>query len=665
MDLLMGIVSLIAAVVSSFLLTRLSKPASLVDSTANFFTFFSSQIIAIGYLLSWGQSIHVLGFWLLLTMVFCLIVLVVVCLNPSFWSACLRRPLFVRLATIRSEAQLLSVFEKHLLSALLATVAVVGVMNFVVLVSTAPNTVDSMNYHLARMGYYLQQGHLGHYDANYWAQVVHPKNSTVLQLYTYLITARNENLIQLIQFIAYWVLVVVVFGVSQRLNFSSSGSLFAALVFALLIQCVMQSNTTQNDILTALYIALAVYSLLSFNATAERRYLFLAGVQLALALGTKMTAILALPSVFIVAIFVLRPRGQRRVQRAFAHCAAFCFAFAVGVGLFTLPSGYLENYLFFGHPLGPKNVRENQIVGPVGQGFADGLYELNTGAANLLRLGFDFLSVDGLPPIRSVNHIQRAFRAVPAKAMLLMGIDLEKTTHIVPHWTRFHYQRRPVASEDESFWGIFGFALIWPTVLVFLLALPKATECKVLALGAILFMVVLSYGLAYEPWHGRRTIIAASFAAPLVGWCWNWSEKKLLRYYLVVVVVLGSLSASGAVLLRHHRSMIPLIETSVFRMDRLQQLTRQQRQHYEALREFEELVPPYATVAVCLRNYRFEYPLFGKWLTRRLVPLNSFWRGRQPVPRDVGYLLYSDGYFDRKDGDVKLDKDWYLRASAY
>jgi hypothetical protein len=242
--------------------------------------------------------------------------------------------------------------------------------------------------------------------------------------------------------------------------------------------------------------------------------------------------------------------------------------------------------------------------------------------------------------------------------MFLLGIDLERTTS---RWNTFRYQQSPVAHEDHSFWGVLGFALIWPTVMLFLFGIPTSREGRILALAAVLFMVMQSYGIAYEPWHGRRTIIAAGLAVPLVGWCWGWKDKKYLRYYLVVVVGVGCLSGLCAVLFRNNGSMIPLFQESVFSMNRLQQLTRNKPQYYEPLRKFEVLVPPQTTTAVCLRNYRFEYPLFGERLTRKLIPLHSFWRGKQPVPGNADYLLYSEGYFDRKDGDVQLDKDWFLR----
>ena len=176
--------------------------------------------------------------------------------------------------------------------------------------------------------------------------------------------------------------------------------------------------------------------------------------------------------------------------------------------------------------------------------------------------------------------------------MRLIGIDLEKTNSF---WRKFSYQRHPVAHEDDSFLGIFGFALIWPTVLLFLWGFPEFTKGRWLAHGALLFIVLLSYGLAYEPWHGRRTIIFACFAAPLAGYSLHWKENKWLKYYLTLIVAIGCLSAICAVLFRHNRALIPRFEKSVFQMDRLQQLTSNEPSHYEPIRKLEELVPPHQT----------------------------------------------------------------------
>ena len=82
------------------------------------------------------------------------------------------------------------------------------------------------------------------------------------------------------------------------------------------------------------------------------------------------------------------------------------------------------------------------------------------------------------------------------------------------------------------------------------------------------------------------------------------------------------------------------------------------------LKNFDKIVPPKAVVAVCLNPHSYEYPLFGYKLTRIIIPINSFWRGLQPIPATVQYLLWANDFdeiFNRTDSDVYLGKDWYLR----
>ena len=102
--------------------------------------------------------------------------------------------------------------------------------------------------------------------------------------------------------------------------------------------------------------------------------------------------------------------------------------------------------------------------------------------------------------------------------------------------------------------------------------------------------------------------------------------------------------------------------TSVFTLDRIGQLVRSDTSYYEAIKRFESLVPDDATVAVCLRENQYEYPLFGRHLTRTLIPINSFDRGLQPIPPTADYLIYNPEPFPyASSDDIHLGTDWYLR----
>jgi hypothetical protein len=99
----------------------------------------------------------------------------------------------------------------------------------------------------------------------------------------------------------------------------------------------------------------------------------------------------------------------------------------------------------------------------------------------------------------------------------------------------------------------------------------------------------------------------------------------------------------------------------MYHMNRLQQLTCNRSNYYEAVRHFDEQVPPDATVALFLGGDNFEYPLFGVGLTRTLIPINSFWHGPQTIPQQADYLLYSATIMPTGNADTHLGADWYLR----
>ena len=69
---------------------------------------------------------------------------------------------------------------------------------------------------------------------------------------------------------------------------------------ATLPQIALQATTTQNDLLTASFLASALY----FTLGKVRAEFALAGLAVGLALGTKATAVIALPLLLLAAMLV-------------------------------------------------------------------------------------------------------------------------------------------------------------------------------------------------------------------------------------------------------------------------------------------------------------------------------------------------------------------------
>ena len=197
-------------------------------------------------------------------------------------------------------------FDTRVLLALAITMALAAVVNFIVILGLEPSNSDALDYHLPRIMYYLQHGNLNYFGASYWAIVIHPKVATVLMLYSYLIGDLNANLTQLVQFFAYFVSTLAVYGICRHLGQSRRHSAFAALVFSLLTIVLMEASSAQNDLLLTAFTGCLLYLLLAYRTAREVKYLWLASVALALALGVKATMLLVLPSLLLVLLFALR-----------------------------------------------------------------------------------------------------------------------------------------------------------------------------------------------------------------------------------------------------------------------------------------------------------------------------------------------------------------------
>ena len=83
-----------------------------------------------------------------------------------------------------------------------------------------------------------------------------------------------------------------------------------------------------------------------------------------------------------------------------------------------------------------------------------------------------------------------------------------------------------------------------------------------------------------------------------------------------------------------------------------------------AYQRFEALVPDSATVALGTINDDFEYPLYGPNLSRRLIAINPFEQGVQPIPAEANYLFFSKNIIRPVSTDIRLGTDTTLKEGV-
>lgn len=554
----------------------------------------------------------------------------------------------------------LSGYLKFLFGALILTFVAVTFTNLRLVIYTVPNEWDSMTGHLVRVMYYIQRGTMAHFGGTNWNIDTYPKSVCTIQIYSYLMSGKHENFFKLIHHLSYWIGVFAAFGIAQRICRNFTASVFCALVFGLLPNVLLQATTTDTDIVLMAYLSCFVYFLMTYHATLKRRYLYLAGLTFGIAFGHKITFALLMPSVFFVLIYAFGVESlNRRVSLLrFKHLVT---GGIIGVLLFTLPAGYLRNIEVFGHPIGPPTATRHQSVERAGGLTSQNLYE--QGTRNVLRYAFDFLNLDGLRNIPAIEQGPNRWLKAPFVAVeKRLNVRLEEETDFTIQ--PFRYDRPYIFYNGLPYWSIWGFGMLFPLILLVLTGVIRSKAHIFLGIAVLLHFAALSFSAPYDPFKGRYFISTSVFAVPFAALLFTRNRSLLkpgylfLKSYAALVVVVGCASALLAVFLNERSLPIPYRgRPSAFTAERIAQMTWARPDITEAYRTFDRLVPPNATVALADINDDFEYPLFGKKLTRKLIPINPFERGVQPIPPGTDYLFFAASVIQPQPGDIRLGTD--------
>lgn len=128
-------------------------------------------------------------------------------------------------------------------------------------VFTVPYNYDSMSYHLARIGYWIDHQSVAHYVTNIDRQIYSP----VLAEYNLLhmmVLGGNDTFVNFLQYISLFLAAYFIYQSARRLGTNRTFSLFGAFAFMMMPLTISQSITTQNDLFVTVFFAIFVYELI-------------------------------------------------------------------------------------------------------------------------------------------------------------------------------------------------------------------------------------------------------------------------------------------------------------------------------------------------------------------------------------------------------------------
>jgi len=600
---IVGATLLLVLLVSAFLLVRLAGPRCVPAVVLGTYVVAWAELIVIAEALSLVGSLNRAGL---------LISEAAVC-GSVVAALCLRRSPSTKWPT-----RIPHIGGGRILVVLGAGVMVSSIYQAFLILTVPPNNVDSMIYHLTRAAYWHQQERVA-YVANAPNEILnsYPVNGEIGILFSFVATG-SDRLAAAPQFLASLVLVVAVYGIARRLRFDRDAAAFAGLIAATLPQVALQATTTQNDLVSAAFVAAAVYFLLG-----ETRFDTVAAASaIGLGVGTKVVVLLALPFMLLVAAYCHRTR-----LRYFAVCVVPA---VVLLGSYR----YVENFVRVGNVLGNPAERVSLRPGGFPQplvdaahilfrffelpGFADApSFALGATIAAAAMVWFVLAGDRATGPHRIPPRVRGLMLAL-APLWLVAPIGLLARSFFHPDWpTRDPHQVlfNTRSNEDIAFFGPVGAIFILPLV-----GYVVATQFRkrrfsvqsVLALALPAFLLAYAITLRYQPFAGRFFLIPIAVTAPLLAHLYRTRPYRIAAATIAVVTLVFVHIFNEAKPLRSNSQW-------VWSRDRAESQSLMQRGMARPLTRINETVPADAAIGVAVRSGDWVYPAFGRTLRRRVV----------------------------------------------
>jgi hypothetical protein len=417
---------------------------------------------------------------------------------------------------------------------IVGTVLVLVGAELVLALASPPNTYDSQTYHLPRIEHWARQGSVELYPTGIHRQITYPPGAEFLLLHLRLLTG-SDTLFNLLQWACGVLCVLLVTRLAAQLGVPRRGQLLAALVVASVPMVVLQSSSTQTDLVVTAWVACVATFVLDGVGRVPLRppdlaTVLLIGAATGLVTVTKATGgLLAGPLLVWWTLAQVR-RGAARVpasavpapvpasavpaSAARRRGAAGRLAGAVGliIAVTAVLSGpqFLRMYETFGNPLGPPQLSESLTL----QRHDPGSLLING-----LRVAHTALEVPA-PPVNRWTADRITGLAT------LLGRDPSDPR------TTFYGQKFP----DESWYPHEDKAALPLHALLILIGAGAAVRAgaraggdrRWLAYVGALAVAVVAYVVIFkwQPWGNRLLLFVVVPAAPLAG---AWLHGVLAR----------------------------------------------------------------------------------------------------------------------------------------
>ncbi len=376
---------------------------------------------------------------------------------------------------------------------IIACAAVCAVPAFISALAAPPNNWDSMTYHLPRVFHWLQNHSLDHY-ATYVARQLYLAPGHEFFLTHTIALAGTDLHAGAINSAAFLIALLSTAAITQRLGGGRIAQITAVILCATIPMAILQSSSTQNDLLLATFLLSFILGALITKEHPLAPPQFMMWASAGLAVATKGLAFFYLPP----AVLLFFPFS---VYRRSSHLPAA--ALGLTLALMLNLGHWQRNYEAFGHPLVPTTgIHSSTAFTVQSVGLASTVSNL---ARNIL-----------LHSNSSFRGAQRWIQDAIAPLHHTLGIDQNASDTTWIGTGTWMIQANAI---NEDLAGNGNHLLLMGAVLALALLTPRTTQQKRLRvlfplLCALAGLVFVSVVLKWQPWASRLHLTLFLVATP-------------------------------------------------------------------------------------------------------------------------------------------------------
>lgn len=487
---------------------------------------------------------------------------------------------------------------------LLTGAAIILLLIFIQVIAYPPNNWDSMTYHLARVTNWISHGSVAHYPTHIFRQLYQPPFAEFVILHFNMLSG-GDYFSNAVQFIFLIFSIVAIVSIVEIFGLSRKYKIIALVLVVTIPEVVLQTSSTQNDIVVSFFILTAIYfAAKSIKEASLQNYLFL-GLSIGFAVLTKGTAYIYLaPILLLFAMIVLIQVFRTK------HYAHLDFGILAVLVFLSLNAGhFIRNYTFNNSILGVDEAEHKMYTN-----------EYMTPALLLSNIIKNAGLHLGPAPVNKV-----ATNAI-YKLHSIAGIDINTP---VTNYRNLPYEGAPDrANHEDNAPNLIHFLLLSFALVVtgFTIRDKKQWQCGVTLYLAVIVLQILLFCMyvKWQPWHSRLHTPLFLLSVPVICYALSLRNKYLSLTYKAIPVLF-----IPAFLIINRNYLRPLWTNKY--ADRISVTDARYKKYFaakpDAYRQYNTAVQTitemnYKHIGLMLGVDDWEYPLFSRFYNKGVHPVH-------------------------------------------